>query len=416
MIRVRVLAGLLLTACLDFGGTAILLPDRPALAADEKQTARQRIGQLVQEAEQLLKQKKYKEALEKLQAADAAPNKTAYERYVIEATRAAVLLDTGDYASAINALEAVLATGILPPQDALTRVQTLVQLSYQLRDYPRVVEYANRYYRDGGSDESVRLIQAQAYYLQNDFPDATKTMRVVLQTQQRQGKRPDENLFLILLNSEFRQKDEAGRIDALESLVASYPKPEYWAELLAAIQKKPGFSSRLTLDLDRLMAAVGALKTPDDYMQAAELAMLAGLPGDAKSLLSRGYGAGILGQGAGAERQKRLADMANQQANEDLKNLSQLEGEAAAAGNGQLSIKLGDAYASYGQFDKAIAAYQRGLQKGGLQNPDDARLHLGIAFLLSDQKPKAKDVLNTVAGTDGARDLAQLWLLEAGTR
>lgn len=416
MIRPRVLTAILLASCIAIGGGAGFFPDHPAAAADEKQTARQQIGEPVQQAEQLFKQKKFKEALEKLQAADAVPDKTPYERYVIEATRAAVLLNSGDDAGATKALEAVLATGILAPQDALIRVEALVQINYRLKNYPQVIDYANRYERDGGSDEGVRLLQAQAYYLQNDFPNAAKTIRVVLQNDEKQGKRPEENLLLMLLNSEYQQKNESGRIAVLETLVANYPKPEYWTDLLSAIEKKPGFASRLTLDLDQLMAAVGAMKTADDYMQAAQLALLAGLPGDAKSLLDKGYAAGVLGQGAGADRQKRLADMAKSQSSDDLKSLGQLGAEADAAAGGLAWVKLGDAYASYGQLDKAIAAYQKGLQKGRLQNGDDAKLHLGIAYLLSGQKAKGAETLGAVTGTDGARDLAQLWLLQSGVK
>ena len=85
--------------------------------------------------------------------------------------------------------------------------------------------------------------------------------------------------------------------------------------------------------------------------------------------------------------------MANRQASEDMQVLAQLESEAAAASSGLAWVKLGEAYASYGQYDKAIAALQKGIQKGGLQNPEDAKLDLGIAYLHSGQKAKAKEIL-----------------------
>jgi tetratricopeptide (TPR) repeat protein len=387
---------------------------RPAGAAGENPTARPQIGQPVQAAEQLLKQKKYREALEKLRAADAVPDKTAYERYIIEGTRAAIDLNSGDGAAAIKALEAVLATGILSPQDALTRLQALAQLNYRIKDYAQVIADAARYYKAGGTDPALRLLVAQAYYLQSDFANAAKTLRVVLAAEEKAGKRPDENLLLMLLNSDFRQKDEADRVAVLKLLVATYPKKEYWTDLLTATAKAPGFSSRLTLDLDRLKAATGVLATADDFMEAAQLALLAGLPGDAKALLDKGFAAGVLGRGSGVDRQKRLAEMTNRQASEDSKSLGTMVPEADASGNGLAWEKLGEAYASYEQYDKAIAAYQRGTAKGGLKYPEDASLHLGIAYLMAGQKPKAKETLAAVGGSDGTRDLAQLWLLEAG--
>jgi len=159
-------------------GLSLTIPQ--ACAADQKQTARPQIGEPVQQAGELLKQKKYKEALEKLRAADAVPDKTPYETYVIEGTRAAIALNAGDDATAEKALEAVLATGILAPQEALTRIGALVQINYRLKNYPQVTSFANRYYRDGGTDPEPRLLLPQAYYLQNDFANAAKTVRQIL--------------------------------------------------------------------------------------------------------------------------------------------------------------------------------------------------------------------------------------------
>jgi tetratricopeptide (TPR) repeat protein len=403
-----ILRALLLAALLAPLGAAL---DGSAVAVEEKLTAREQVGKPVQAAEQLLKQKRYKEAQAKLQEADAVPAKTPYETYVIEATRAVLALETGDYPGTIKALDAVLATGILPPSEALKRVETLVQLSYQAKTYPGVIAYGERYYKEGGSEDGPRQLMAQAYYLEGDFTDAARTSRVLMQQDQRAGRKTGETLLQLLVSSEYKQKNDAGYRDALKRLVASYPKKEYWRDLLATVQKQPGFADRLTLDLDRLMAATDTLETQDQYMEAAQLALQAGLPGDAKALLNKGYAAGVLGKGAGAERQQRLAAMAAKQSGEDLKTLPQLAYEADAARDGLPWVKLGEADASYRRYDDAIAAYQKGLQKGGLKHPEDTQLHLGVACLHAGQKDKALAALGAVTGTDGAHDLAQLWLL-----
>jgi hypothetical protein len=389
----------------------------PGAAAQGTQAAREQVGKPVQAAEQLLKQKKLKEALAKLREADAVPNKSPYEIYVIEATRAAVDLDAADDPAAIKALEAALSTGILPPAEAVQRVATMAQLAYRIKDYPAVVTYAERYYNEGGGDPAPRLLMAQAYYLRDDFADAAKTSRLVLQDAEKAGKPPSETVLQMLASSEFKQGNEAGYRAALTRLVAAYPKRQYWIDLLAAVQRKPGFAGgRLALDLDRLRAATGAMDRPDQYMEAAQLALQAGLPGDAKAFLDKGYAAGILGKGAEAERQKRLAEMARSQSVEDVKGLAELPKEAEGAATGLPWVRLGEAYAGYGRYDEAISALQKGIAKGGLDYPDDARLHLGIAYINAKRAEKAKATLSAVRAADGAQDLAQLWLIASGVK
>jgi hypothetical protein len=401
-------------AALLGGVGAALAPPPAVLAAAEAPSARPQVGRPVEQAEQLLKERNFKEALAKLAEADAVAHKTPYESYVIAATRAAVLLQSGDYPGTITALEAALATGILAPADALSRVETLVNLCYETKDYQKLRDYAERYYRDGGTDEEPHLLLAEAAYQQGDFAAAAAASRAILAADQRAGRAPPEPVLQMLASSEYRQQHDGAYRDALMQLVAHYPKRDYWAELIAAVQKRPGFSDRLALDFARLKLATGTMATPADYVDAAQRALLAGLPGDARSFLAKGYAAGVLGKGADAARQQRLAAMAEQQASEDQKGLMAKVKEAEAAPTGLPAVRLGESYASYGRYPEAIAALEQGLRKGGLDHPEEAKLDLGVAYLAAGDKERGAAVLRSVAGEDGAHDLAQLWLIASG--
>ena len=56
---------------------------------------------------------------------------------------------------------------------------------------------------------------------------------------------------------------------------------------------------------------------------------------------------------------------------------------------------------------------QQGIAKGGLKRPEDAKLHLGIAQLLTGNTTQSQSTLRSVSGTDGTADLARLWSLYA---
>ncbi|NGY07048.1 hypothetical protein G7Y85_19920, partial [Solimonas terrae] len=62
---------------------------------------------------------------------------------------------------------------------------------------------------------------------------------------------------------------------------------------------------------------------------------------------------------------------------------------------------------------KGIALMQQGIAKGGLKNPDVARLHLGYAQLLAGKKADAVRTLSSVRGKDGSASLARLWLIKS---
>ena len=49
---------------------------------------------------------------------------------------------------------------------------------------------------------------------------------------------------------------------------------------------------------------------------------------------------------------------------------------------------------------------------GGLKYPDEARLHLGIAYANAGKKPEALAALKAVQGKDGSADLARYWILQ----
>ncbi len=131
---------------------------------------------------------------------------------------------------------------------------------------------------------------------------------------------------------------------------------------------------------------------------------------DAKKVLAEGFAAGALGKGPEAERHRRLLALAEQRAKEAPEALKAAEAEAAAAKDGAALVRVGLALSAMGQHDRGIALIEQGIAKGGLKRPEDARLHLGIALLRAGQKGRAAQVLKTVGGTDGAADLARLWM------
>lgn len=380
-------------------------------AEGEGNTVRAEVGKSLQAAQELIKGQKYKEALAKVRETDAISGKTPYEVMVVERIRGIAASRAGEYDVAAKAFESVVNGGKLPTADQLNIVMALADAYYRSKDYAKAASWTQRYFKEGGTNGQMRSLLTNALYLAGDYAGAAKEINAELAAGAEGGHAPAEERLQLLGNCYLKLNDKVGYVSALEKLVTHYPKKEYWNDLLARLQKKPGFSDRLSLDVYRLMMATGNLKEAGDYMEMAQLAMQAGLPAEAKRVAEEGYAKGVLGGGGDAERHKRLRDLATKQAADDQKSLTETEKQAK---DGTSMVAVGAAYVSLRQFDKGIALFEQGIAKGGLKRPEDAKLHLGIALMQAGNKAKATQVLHSVEGKDGTADIARLWVLQGG--
>jgi len=387
-------------------GLVISLSSSLSIAEDQ---IRSELAKPLQAAQELIKGKKFRDALDKLHEADGITGKSAYENLVTEQLRLVASTSAGDGPVAAKAYEALVASGKLNPSDQQRYELAVANTFYQTKDYANAATWGKRYQTEGGTDSQVETLIVQSYYLSGDYGSVTKR----LQEHLKSGERLSETQLQILGSSYLKLGDNANYASTLERLVAVYPKDEYWADLIHRVRTRPGFADRLSLDVGRLEQAVGQLKTTEQYVDQAELALQAGLPVEAKAVIELGFSKGVLGTGADAERHNRLKDLAQKNAAKDLADLPKEEADASSSKDGNALVAVGLNHLASGNADKAAQLIQKGIEKGGLKRLDDARLHLGIALARSGQKSKAVETFQAVQGADGTADLARLWLAQA---
>ncbi len=383
--------------------------------AQAQDALRPDVGKPLQAAQELVKAQKFKEALAKIREADAVPNKNANESYMVERMRIAAASGAGDAETAAKSFDALKASGKLQAAEQLRMLESLAGAFYRAKDYAKTVTWGKRYLAEGGTNGVIRTLVIQSQYLSGDYAGATKELVVEVQGDEKAGRVPAEDRLKLLLNAAQRINDNGSYVMAMERLVTYYPKKEYWGDLLGRVQRKPNFSDRLALDVYRLMLASGSMRNANDYMEMAQLAVQAGLPGEGKQVVDKGFAAGVLGIGtpAEADRHRRLKDLVNKRTDEDKATLATRQAEASAAKSGNDLVELGFAQSFNGEPKKAIALMEQGIAKGGLKRVDDAKLHLGIAWLMAGDTARAQAAFKTVTGNDGTADLARLWSLVA---
>lgn len=375
------------------------------------QGLRPEVGRPLQAAEQMIKAGKYREALGKVNEASAVGGKTAAETTMVERMRLAAASGAGDADTAARAFEALGASMAGP--DKLRTIESIAGTYYRAKDYAKAQQWYARYFKEGGTNPANRTLMMQTQYLSGDFAGVSKELMAEIQASERAGQAPSEDRINLLMNAAVRQKDVGAETFALERLVTYYPKKEYWVTLLARLQSKPGFSDRLSLDAYRLSLATGSMTAAADYSEMAQLALQAGSGAEAKSVIEKGFGAGILGVGPQAERDKRLRDLVDKRVGEAKATEAADEKQATDAKDGNDLVSLGMNEVYEGQKAKGLQMMQQGIAKGGLKRPEDAKLHLAIAQLAAGENAKAQATLKTVSGSDGTGDLARLWSLYA---
>ncbi len=371
------------------------------------------LGKILNAAQDDLKKGNSKGALAKLHEADAIGGKTAYESYLVEATRASAAQAAGDYTMAAKSIEAVINSGHVTGANQAKMVLALGQIYYRQGDYPKAVVWLTRYQSESGDNSNHNLL-VDSYFRSGKIAEAFKETKADIQAEEKAGRAPSSDQLDMLLSCANKLGDKTEYLAALEKYASYRPTKEIWVALLGRLENKSGFSnSRLHLDLLRLRAQLGVLSSASDYMEYAELSVQANFPSEAKKAVDAAFKSGAFGSGNPNEvaRQKRLQDLVNVNVAADSKRATDAAAEADKNKDGDAMLAVGFDYVTAGQGDKGLPLMEQGIAAGNLKHPDDAKLHLGIAYALAGKKAKALSTLRSVGGTDGTADLARYWTM-----
>ena len=377
------------------------------------QALREEIGKPLQQAGELLRAGKGREALAKVREADAVANKTPAEQLTIDRMKGAAAQRAGDHPTTIQAFEAVMASGKVAGAEGAQIAESLAFAYSQQKDWAKTSQWIQRAQQLGSTSPQLKQLQSYVQSQSGDFAAIGRDAAAAIEAAEKAGRKPDEADLLRLADAQARAGNASAQAATLEKLLINYPKREYWTATLGRLPRKANFADRLGLDVLRLRLATGNISKTEDFMEMAQLSLQAGLPAEAVRIVEQGYKAGALGKGAEADRHKRLQDLAQKKAAEQKAAIDGQATEAAAQKSGDDLVRVGYAYFTMGQADKGITLIEQGIAKGGLRNAEDAKLRLGLAQIGKD-RAKGVRTLQSVKGNDGTADVARLWTLVGG--
>ena len=357
------------------------------------------------------KANRWAECIAKAREAQGISGRNAYDDFIANELIGFCATRSNDFASAIKAYEANLATSFVDAKGVPARLKALLQLHYSNKGYAKVIEYGQRMIKEGSADADTYLLVAQTYYQQGDNKSTRDFVGKWIADQERRGQRPRENAIQMYVTACMRLKDEACTASGFEKLVTYYPNPAGWANLMQSL-----FASRnevAAFNAYRLAVEVGAMGGGADYTEMAQRAIENGVPAEAQSVLQVAFDRKAFTEKRDIDRNTRLLNAAKERAAAAKTGLTKQDRDAAAAKTGDASIAVGQAYMSFGDNANAVKAIERGIAKGGLSNAGEAQLVLGIAQLRAGNKAAAGKAFAAVKGDPDLERVAKLWALRA---
>jgi tetratricopeptide (TPR) repeat protein len=318
-------------------------------------------------------------------AANAAVNQaraaatTSAERTKVAQMAAYVHTRSGNYAKAAAELESIGAPA-----------SQLAPLYYQARQYDKAIAAAQK--------SGQTTIIAQSYLMQGNAAEAAKIY------EQMVAKNPNNTAALQnLAGAQFKMGDRQAYLATVQKLVRLDPTPSRWAALLNDMKSAP-MSRDAKLGLYHLMRETGTLTSGTDIQEFAKIAIVAGQPGVAASVVKAGSASGALP--ASDPMTSKLVDAAGK------RQAIAIATAPTQAKTPATALAAGHAFFGADQLPQAIAAYSTAATG---PRSAEAALFKGIAQLKSGQTAAAKASFAAVPA-GGYTDLAGLWALYASTK
>ena len=384
--------------------------------------------------------KNWDAALSLLTNLAATVSPSSYDYAIISDIKGKVYLSKGEYANAIQPMEAAVrlgdAYGYFEERDIAEKVYYLVQIYYQEATGTKSVALQQQYFNKASASikrwinsptgrtspdaqrQEAALLYASILYNQAVInPDKVDNSALKLaQTEIENGllssAHPKETFYVLQLATYQQEGNYIRAAEVLELLVKQYPgKKDYWAQLIATYlnlaldkdeEKAREFNIRAINATERSQT-IGFNKTQKDNFNLVGIYINLGQYGKATELLYSG-----LKNGSIESTQKNWEYLAYsyQQVDKPYQAVDVLkEASALFPRTGQLDFQISQIYYSLDKTEEAYASLISAVAKGHLEKPGSVFNFLAyIAFELRRYDEALAAVDKAIAHSDSSHD------------
>jgi tetratricopeptide (TPR) repeat protein len=339
----------------------------------------------------------------KLVAAQAKA-KTKDDRYVIAQLQLRAAVDAQDNAGIMTAIDAVLASDVLPPANTVPLYVNLGKLHYNAKAYDKADAAFQRALQIEPNNVEATVMLAEARNGLGRPTEAVALIQKAIATRVAAGQKPEESWYKRAVKLSFDAKMPTSPAIARE-WIAAYPSQKNWRDAIRIYQSISGLDDASLLDSMRLAQATGALAGENDYFRFANTLVTKGFPGEAKAVLDQGFAANSIEKGKPTFSQ--LYALASTRAQGDRSSLAASATAAKAAADAKKAMVTAEAYYGYGDYAQAADLFRAALGKSGVDK-DLANLRLGMSLARSGDKAGATAALKAAGGAQA--EIASFWL------
>ncbi|GAB3285164.1 tetratricopeptide repeat protein [Parahaliea aestuarii] len=311
-----------------------------------------------------------------------------------------------DYPKALQAYENVIKQPDIPLAMEINTRYTVAQLYFVQEQWQKGIDALNKWFAMTETpNANAYVLLAQGYYQMKDYDKSLLNVNKAISMYREDGKIPKEQWLNLARFLYFDKGDVNNAVAVLEELLTHYPKKDYWVQL----SHMYGEQKKETDQLSAMETAYvqGMLDKGTELVTMAYLYLNGEVPWKAAQVLDKGLKADRVEDNS---KNNEILGNALRQAQEVEKAIPAMEKAAAKSDDGELYARLGNIYLDGEQYDEAIDAINKGLQRGGVKRPDTARLVLGMAYFEKKQYAKARDAFQAAGKDKRSAQFAEQWI------
>ncbi len=269
----------------------------------------------------------------------------------------------------------------IPDAEKASVYNTAMQLSMRAKQDDKAAKYAKLFLATTPPPTGQELESAAVALFQGgDYATATSIAQKNIEAATAAGKKPSFNDLQIIMNSQVKQKDEAGAEQTLETMIANYNRPEDWNQIMGVALTTKGMRDIDYIYMGRLMFLQGGKITPSD----------ASLIGSTASRL------GFLGEAVQAEKLGgTVFPEPGPKVDADKKTFAQ-QVAAGAKQNGVYNVKTAEAAYGYGMYADAETLAKAAKTKGGVPDATEPDMVAAMAQAAQGKYADAVQTFGTV--------------------